>query len=262
MGRLAGGLGFSLGQSVQAAHAWNAEWFRTTAYVNQLEPHINWWNMMETTFGAIFGAILAPGVWLNRQLIDLPEPDATNEPAVAELTPACEWLLIAVHVTAVLVWNFLSLPVYDPFADLSITMILIPVVAVVAGHWWPYLMTLPIVLIPIAGKTVRELVYASPEVTPLIGWTVYLTLPLVVALLTAWWLFRQRDVQTAGRFAAVALLVNTWIYFALNLAVFRYPWPWQDWTGRTPNGLIFFVCAVGLTIAVIVYGRTPRPATP
>ena len=46
----------ALGQSVQATHAWNTEWFRTTAYIQQLEPYINWWNMMETTFGGVFAA--------------------------------------------------------------------------------------------------------------------------------------------------------------------------------------------------------------
>ena len=119
-----------------------------------------------------------------------------------ELTPQGEWVLVLVHVSAVLVWNFLSFPAYDLFADQSITMIMIPVVAVLAGHWWPYLITLPIVLVPIAGKTVRELVYRSNEVSPLIGWIAYLGVPLIVSVLTAWWLYQRcgfADVPVASR---------------------------------------------------------------
>ena len=68
--------------------------------------------MMETTFGAVFGAILALGVWLNRGLIQT-EPE---EEAV-ELSGGNEWLLIGVHVTALITWNFYSYRSFDLFAD-------------------------------------------------------------------------------------------------------------------------------------------------
>jgi hypothetical protein len=255
-GFVAGGLGFSLGQSVQAVHAWNDEWFRTTAYVKELEPHMNWWNVMETTFGAIFGAILTVGLWLNRHLIDVPDIDSTFQVNEPELDSNTEWTLAMVHVGAVLAWNFLSFPPYDRFADQALTMVLIPTVSLMVGHWWPYLITLPIVLVPIAGKTVRELVYNTTDISVWVGWGTYLVLPVVVSVASAWWLFRRRTQQPAARFAAVALVVNTWLYFALNLAFFRYPWPWQPWTFRTPNLLIFIVCAVGLTVGAIYYGRS------
>ena len=76
MGFLAGGLGFSLGQCVQASHAWNPAWFES-GWSGHVAPYVNWWNMMETTFGAIFGAILALGLWSNQALIrdELSSPD-------------------------------------------------------------------------------------------------------------------------------------------------------------------------------------------
>ena len=255
-GFLGGGLGFALGQSIQAGHAWNAEWFRTTESLRNT-PHINWWNMMEITFGFVFGALLALGIWLNAELIDLPSA-ATAEATDTELEPFAEWTLLAIHLAAVGVWNFLSFPRYDLFADQAITMILIPVLAVSTGRLWPFFVTLPVVLVPIAGKTVLELAYANQEVSMWTGWGAYFALPVAISLLVAWTLARRQDQQSAGRFAAIALFVNTWIYFALNLAFFRYPWPWREWTSRTPNGLIFFVCAVGLTLAVGLYSLPPR----
>jgi hypothetical protein len=61
----------------------------------------------------------------------------------------------------------------------------------------------------------------------------------------------------ALEFARTALLINTWTYFSLNFAFARYPWPWQPWTPRTPNAIIFFVCAIGLTAGGLA-DRSPR----
>ena len=35
----------------------------------------------------------------------------------------------------------------------------------------------------------------------------------------------------------------------------NFPWPWETWTGRTPNGLIFTVCAIGLTVLALTVHR-------
>ncbi len=55
----------------------------------------------------------------------------------------------------------------------------------------------------------------------------------------------------ASAFSGIGLVLSTWIYFCLNYAFFHFPWPWAEWTGRTPNGVIFTVCAVGLTLAAL-----------
>ncbi len=49
----------------------------------------------------------------------------------------------------------------------------------------------------------------------------------------------------------MGLLLATWMYFLLNFAFFRWPWPWAAWTIRTPNALIFAVCTLGLTVASV-----------
>jgi hypothetical protein len=84
---LGGAIGFPLGQSLQAFHAWNPEIFRSGFWV-WLDPHMNWWNWMETTFGAAMGGTLGLGLWLNRARIAvaLASPEAfggVNDAAAA-----------------------------------------------------------------------------------------------------------------------------------------------------------------------------------
>lgn len=257
-GMLAGGLGFAGGECVQAFHAWNREMFRE-GRLAEIDPLINWWNMMETTFGLIYGAVLAVGLWLNRHLIRDTEGVA-EEPV--ELLPGLEWMLVVVHVSVLVLWNFFSFERFDQFADLAITMVIIPAVAVSAGRIWPFLVALPIVAIPIAGKTLLRLSYEEEQLPVALGWPVYVGIPLVVTLTAALLLSqRAQDRGSAGTFARWSLFLATAVYFGLNLAFFHFPWPWEPWTSRTPNGLIYFVCAVCLMIAAIFCGRR-RAAEP
>jgi hypothetical protein len=52
----------------------------------------------------------------------------------------------------------------------------------------------------------------------------------------------------------------------LNFAFFRFPWPWETWTARTPNSLFYTVCVLGLTVACLTLGqgreRSRQAATP
>ncbi len=253
-----GGIGFSAGQSVQAFHAWNKDLF-SEGLLGDATAHFNWWNMMETTFGLIFGAVLALGLWIHRRHISDSQP--IDEP---EITTAAEWLLVAVHMAALVAWNFLSFRYFDLFADLAISMVIIPAIAVSAGRAWPYLVTLPIVAVPIAGKTLREMSYDHQEMSLASGWGLLVVLPLLVATAVA--LVSARGATNpsgSARFARWSLFTATWLYFGLNLVFFRFPWPWEAWTGRTPNAIIFFVCAVLLTTAALFCGRgEPREPQP
>jgi hypothetical protein len=83
---------------------------------------------------------------------------------------------------------------------------------------------------------------------------------VLITTAVALWVSRQANRGSSGReFARIALIVNVWLYFGLNYAFVRFPWPWQPWTTRTPTSLVFFVCAVGLTVACWRIGRVePR----
>jgi len=252
VGFLAGGMGFSVGQCVQAFHAWNPERFAQCLPGN-LAAHVNWWNMMETSFGSIAGAVLAGGLWWNRHLI---AASGQSQTEAVVLTPVWEFALLAVHLPLLIAAEFSDVPLLELYLEFGLLMSAIPLIGIVGGRCWPYLFPLLIVAVPIAGKTLRELAYRNTAISRPLGWLVLVAIPLAVMLLIAVWLGRRGEQgDSAGRFASVGLLSTTWLYFGLNFAFFRLPWPWKVWTGRTPSGIIFTVCALCLTIAAIVYGR-------
>ena len=242
-GMLAGGLGFSIGQSVQAYHAWNVDWFQA-GWLASVEPNINWWNMMEITFGAIFGCVLALGLWCNRHHIATNSSD--EQIALGYKT---ELSLMAVHIVALATWNFMSFAKFDWFADLALTMGLVPILAILGGRIWPYFVCLPITALPIAGKTLRQLAYRTDDISLLPGWLIYFMVPLAVVTWFAIKLIQPTDKRLNGDiFCRWTLIISTILYFVLNWAFFKFPWPWSDWTGRTPSGIIFIICAAGLLL--------------
>jgi hypothetical protein len=259
VGYIAGGLGFSGGQCVQAFHAWNVEMFTNGALSSyKFFSYFNWWNMMETTFGLIFGTVLALGLWLNRKHIAIEHADHD-----VSLSPTVETTLISLHLMLLLTSEFLRLPgwpgIVSQYVNLGFYMCVLPMIGIAGGRVWPYFLLLPVVVSPICGKQLRNLVYsAEPQYTVAVGWVLFAMIPLAVAMITAVHLLSEQKKYTAERFAALALLVNVWIFFGLNTTFFNFAWPWQEWTGRTPNQLIFGVCAIVLSIAAIA--RLSRPS--
>ena len=238
-GFLGGALGFPAGQSLQAFRVWNPEMFAAT-WLAQLQ--VNWWNMMETLFGAVMGGVLGLGLWLGRKRI---APPPVEEDACFPL--AVEIGLLAVHLPLLLAVEFLSIDQVDAVYDLGLAMVVIPVVAIAGGRWWPYLQILPLAVIPIAGKTIRELVYRQDVSSPPVGWLWYAVVPVsLAAALAVWSASRKQTQRPAASFLGRSLIVMTLVYFGLNWAFFRFPWPWESWTYRTANGLCFLAAACGL----------------
>lgn len=263
-GVLGGALGFPLGQCLQAGHAWHPEWF-DRGWLAPLSAHLNWWNLMETTFGFVWGGLVALGLCWHRRLIQLPAasgeaPRGGNAPGNPEAPATWEWIWLAVHLTLVVVGEFASWWVSDLYMDYSLVLALIPIVAVAAGRWWPWLLLLPVTLIPIAGKTLQSLAFDNAVISPFAGVVWYVVLPLTWVIAATWWAARQgRQGTRAAVVLAPVLLLVTWAYFGLNFAFFRYPWPWQPWTIRTPHALFFFLCAVCLSVACVRAWRSKAP---
>ena len=251
-GVLGGAIGFPLGQSIQAFHAWNPELFRGGVWA-WLDPRMNWWNHMETTFGATMGACLGLGAWLHRARL-APLDDAESRVA---FRPLAEWGLLAAHVAGLLGEEFFSTPYVEELYDFGMVLAFIPIVAVAGGRLWPYFVMLPVTALPIAGKTLRQLAFREPVISPALGACVYVAVPLVALTAMAIAFARAPARREAAVFLRPTLLVATWLYFGLNYAFFRFPWPWAEWTSRTPNGIVYTICAAALTWAAV---RRPADA--
>jgi hypothetical protein len=244
-GFLAGGIGFAGGQCLQAAYAWSPSFF-DDGLLKPIAPYINWWNLMETTFGFVFGVILALGLWRNRHRLRL-----ETHPSEISLTPWAEAGLLALHIAALVAWNFLTNDRLARFADPAITMGILPILGIMAGRWWPYLFALSVVAIPITGKTFRELVLRNDVLPPVAGACIYVIIPLVgLTTLACHYALSPKD--RALSFLRWSLLLAVWTYLLLNTGFFRYPWPWEPWTNRTFHQLSFIGCAIGLTLACLL----------
>ncbi len=238
----AGAVGFPLGQCLQAYHAWNAAAFARGPWA-AMDPLINWWNMMEITFGAVAGAGLGLGLWLNRDRIQLaPGPNRSA------IRPSLAWTLLVLHLALLIAVEFRDWRGVNAVYDLGLVMGIIPLVAVAGSRWWAFAVVFPLTALPIAGKTLVQLVDEERVQGAGWGWTLYVVVPLA---LTTWaaihWARRADRTLTASAFTRFALLLSTWLYFGLNLGFFHYPWPWATWTSRTPSAVIFSITAAGLT---------------
>ncbi|MGE3309111.1 MAG: hypothetical protein AB7O66_04010 [Limisphaerales bacterium] len=265
-GMLGGALGFPAGQSLQAFHAWHLPWFRSGALAG-IDPLINWWNFMETTFGAVFGAVLGFGVW---RCLRSPASTARfretgshhGDPFPHSAPPQRPpWLdvglfLVGVHTVLLLAAELGSNPVLERYTDLPLVMGILPVIAAALSFRAAWLVALPVTVLPIALKTVRRLVQEDPTVAPALGWFVYGILPVGIALaLAVRFASTTRSAGTLTGTLRASLAFATATFFALNFAFFRYPWPWEAWTTRTPNAVVFTVCATALLVLAWKAGR-------
>ncbi len=257
IGFLAGGLGFVGGQIVQAFHAWNPDVFQRGTLA-PIDPYMNWWNMMETTFGAVLGFGLGLGVWLHRRLL----PTEDHEMDQIELSPATEGLLIVLHFVALVGWSFVPFRDFGQFAGHALTVGIVPIMASVGGRYFPYLNALPLVALPIAGKTLKQLSYQTDQIPAGQGWLFLFVVPMAVMVLAAVFFVDRSGRGARGQsFARWSLLLATWFYFWLNFAFFEFPWPWSGPTSRTPSAAIFFACANVLSVAALSFGGRKTPKT-
>jgi len=229
----------------------DSSWRQKKHLMESITQYFNWWNIMETTFGTVMGAVLGLGLWLNRRRVAV-----SSEPDISPLPGWLIGLLLVVHVFLLVMVEFSKLEWIDGVYDLGLMMGFIPLVMCVRGRWWPYLQLLPITLLPIAGKTLRAV--ADP-INPSVSWLTYLILPMLIATTIAVWFARRA--KPSGEhplFIRCALLFCVWVYHDLNFAFFSFPWPWEGWGGRHPNASIFFICMLGLSAVALFYNPTER----
>ena len=267
-----GGLGQSLGQCIQSYHAWNLEFFQTgwpSKYT--VLRVLNWWNTMETTFGLIFGAVIALGLYRNRHLVAIDQ--ATDE---VTLSPTVEVNLVIIHLFFLLTSEFIKVPrldgqgsiPFDIYVDYGLIMCFIPLFGISGGRLWPTFQLLIVVASTILGKEIRDLCYNGlandPKFSPAVGWFLFAMIPSALLLVLTSLLVSYQERLRPRVYLAIALLTNVWLYFGLNTFFFNYAWPWaplNEWTYRTPNQLVFILCTVALTVLSFL-ALLPQKAQP
>jgi hypothetical protein len=256
VGLLGGALGFPGGQSIQAFHSWNLEAFQTgTLSQYSFFKFVNWWNMMETGFGLIFGATLAIGLWFNRRLIvaDRVVPEI-------EMGSTTETALLVLHTILLLTSEFLRMPepanIISQYTNYGLFMCVIPMIGVVGGRLWPSMLLLPVVAAPICGKQMRALVYdASPQYSISVGWMLFVMIPMGVFLVVTSLLISRNEAKPSDRsYCWVALVVSIGLYLTFNTYFFEFAWPWNEWTIRTPNQILFL--SFGFIVALATAYQT------
>ena len=246
-GFLGGALGFPGGQCFQAYNAWNEGGLAGTIWSRLA---MNSWNMMEVIFGTIMGAVLGLGAWQNRGLM---KPD--SPPGKQSFPFALELLLLAIHLPLLIAVEFVAIEYVDYFYDLGLIMVLIPVVAIAGGRWWPFWQVLPLTMIPIAGKTIRALAPNNGDANVAIVAMCYGVVPVMVGMAFAMWAGQDSRHDREGHaFVRCSLLIAVWTFFLLNYAFWGYPWPWNGPNGWFTNGLLYYVSLVGLTLLVWISG--------
>jgi hypothetical protein len=248
------GIGFPIGQSIQAGNAWNPALFKSLT--GWTYGFVNWWNMMEITFGTVIGIVLAVGLYLNKGLLqreDAPE----NAPRVS-IPRGVELVLILVHLWLLvgsefllgeLLWGF---PLYPLVAAITAGMGIIPLVGIVGGRWWPYLFPTALVAVTISGKTWLAFQNAYPDFPLNRGLFLIVALPLTLSILVGFYFSSRRDRDAdASRYSAFGLLWSSWLYFTLNTIFFEFPLDWTTWGGRTHSQIIYTIQVLLISLITI-----------
>ena len=270
VGALAGGCGFTLGQSLQARHQWTPGWLNEfDLSLHNALPSLfpeqffslmgwNWWNMMETSFGLVMGFLLGLGFWFNRHLVAAGESDDK-----AEIAPTLDWILLAIYACMVALWGAVRLDEIKElewltvFTDFPFAMGLLPVVCILGGRYFPYMVSLPIIAVPIAGITLK-VTDGEHMVTDTF---VRLIAPLAVMTWVATSLERHgRRGQSGRTFTRWGLIASAFMYYSLNFAFFGFPWTVTQ-AGRHTNDWIFLRCAELLIFGALVLARRYREET-
>ena len=262
-GVLAGGIGFSGGQILQASHSWNPELYTEglLAWSSGFTKHFNWWNMMETTFGAIWGLGLALALALNLHLVrDEAEPSDQSQLGAGPLISVA---LLCLHIGLLLIAEFsnFSAPynLLELYIEFGVVMAAIPIIGIIGSRVWAVTIVWIVVLLPIAGKTYRNLCVQG-DLAADVGATLFVLLPTLVGITLCYWTLNQSKSNQATKYVAGALLFLSTTFFWLNSALFEFSWPWLEWNGRTPNQVIFAVCWVAISgFAVWQLIQTLRP---
>lgn len=259
-GLLGGMLGFPLGQCLQSCNAWSPDLF-PTLLSGRFAKLINWWNLMEITFGCVMAAILGLGVWRNRSFIRSP---SVGDDQLPTFPFAVDLGFVVIHVSLLLLSEFGDVGWVSAIYGQGIFLAFLPMVGIFGGRLWPCCLPTLVVTLPIAGKTLARIRDGeTAESLRVVDHSIVYCVIIVAFAMTVL-LFRQvqsrqqsedQSVDESVTVSGRILLFGVCVFFALNWVVFQHPWPWTDWTVRTPSALLFAIFGSSLIAARAVCAK-------
>ena len=129
----------------------------------------------------------------------------------------------------------------------------IPVICVIGGRYWPYILSLPLITLPIAGITMKitdkEHVYTD--------FFVLIVLPLGLMTVVALYFEKVGRCVLNGRlFTRYGLILSVIVYYSLNFVFFSFPWSTLPVGARHTNNWIFLRCAELLIFGALFMNRS------
>ena len=126
------------------------------------------------------------------------------------------------------------------------------VVCVLGGRYWPYMLSLPLIALPIAGITLK----ITDNIHFYTDRFFLIVLPLGTMILAALYCEKMGRRGLSGRiFARHGLILSALVYYSLNFVFFSFPWATLPMGGRHTNNWIFLRCAELLIFGALVLGR-------
>ena len=163
--------------------------------------------------------------------------------------------LLFIHLLLLSISEFSNIPIINQVYGLGLGMALIPMVACARSSNWSAFLLGPIIVLPIAGKTLRRLVYEG-QMEPALGWIIYFIAPMVLSVLFVLVILTGIRRNKSGSWVgALVLFFGSWIFYCLNFAYFDYPWFWNPWTARTPSAMVYSVFLLILMLGAVVIAR-------
>ncbi|MFQ6098710.1 MAG: hypothetical protein ACE5O2_13365 [Armatimonadota bacterium] len=224
-GILGGAAGFVLGECLQA---WGVH---SRPFGDACQRWLDWWKVMEVTFGAVAGAALGLG-W--RRL----------EPGAAPIATPAPGLPLALELVLLILWMgwLIAAEVdYAPAAsiwELSFVAVALPIVACLSGRLSPAFVVLPLLVWVSGDNVVQHWVGRHRLVSSPVAWT-GLSLAFLAACAAAYCGVRGEAP------ARTWLVLTAWIQTALTLL-----WAFGTRAMLEPIGALSRLLAAGSALAV------------
>lgn len=249
-GAVAGGVAFALAEASRFAGVWVPEsvtigWLKEWPLMPESEP------VRAAVSGAAWGALIGWGAWRERAAL-------VSSPDVGSLRLPWEVAFVVMHATILMAARFVpespSGGMLAAYASSGLVAGALPLACTLLGRRSPWLMLLPLALMPMAGLAIRHVVYESLSLSADLGWLLLAAIPLGTTTAGAAWAMSHDEEHVGARAGVplgVALGISVVTSFVLAAAMLDFAWPWSKPTPRTPTLTLLAVLAAMLVITAI-----------